>query len=185
MFAVPLYAAGWLLAHNIRNHARRPLRDSMAQLYRRGVAQFPLFANETAAFAASGFLGTVLAVIVPRAPVQALLAAVSAPPGVVAAGLALIVFVLAFLGLNPIISVSILAGTVSAVGVPGLSPQRLALALGGAWACTVGFGPWQPSMILTAQLLGRTPKEIGLGWNGPYALAAITLWALILAFAPL
>lgn len=125
-----------------------------------------------------------LAVIVPREPVQAALAAFAAPPGVITAGLAFIVFVPALPGLNPIISVSILAGTVSAVGVPGLSPQRLALALGGAWACTVGFGPWQPSMILTANLLGRTPKEIGLIWNGPYAVMAITLWMLILVFAP-
>lgn len=60
IFAVPLYAIGWLLAQNIRNQTRRPLRNSVVQLYRRGVAQFPFFANETAAFAASGFLGTVL-----------------------------------------------------------------------------------------------------------------------------
>lgn len=185
MFAVPLYAIGWLLAQNIRNQRKRPLRSSVYELYRRGVAQFPFFANETAAFAASGFLGLVLAVIVPRAPVQAALTAIAAGPGVIAAGLALIVFVLAGFGLNPVISVSILAGTVSAVGMPGLSPQLLALALGGAWACTVGFGPWQPSMILTANLLGRTPKEIGLIWNGPYALSAITLWMLVLVFAPL
>ena len=133
MFAVPLYAIGWLLAQNIRNQRKRPLRSSVYELYRRGVAQFPFFANETAAFAASGFLGSVLAVIVPRAPVQAALTAIAAGPGVIAAGLALIVFVLAGLRRVPVISVSILAGTVSAVGMPGLSPQLLALALGGAW----------------------------------------------------
>lgn len=185
MFVVPLYAAGWVLAQTISSGTRRPVAGSAVQLYRRGVAQFPFFANETAAFAAAGFLGTVLAVIVPREPVQAALAAVSAPPGMVAAALALMVFGLAFLGLNPMISVSILAGTVSAVGVPGLSPQLLALALGGAWACTVGFGPWQPSMIMTAGLLGRTPWEIGLVWNGPYAATAILLWMAVLVLLPL
>jgi hypothetical protein len=185
MFTVPVYALGWLMAQDIARHSRHPFVSSLRQLHERGISQFPFYANEVAAFTASGFLAVAVAALVPREPLQALLAAAAAPPGVIAASLALSVFGLAFVGINPIITVSILAGTVSAIGVPGLSPKLLVLALGGGWACTVGFGPLQPSMILTASLVGRSPREIGLAWNGPYALTAITLWALVLTLAPM
>lgn len=184
---VPLHAACWLVAlalspagsgergrEGIGAFVLRRLRDD-------GVARWPTYANEVAVFAASGFLGVVLSTLAPREALQTAIAALALPPGLFAALLTLLVVVLGFCGLNPMISASILAATVTSLDVPGLGHEHVVLAVALGWALVIGVAPLMSSLVMTAALIGRRSREVGLIWNGRFSLAALGLGMLWVA----
>lgn len=179
---VPLYALMWLLAGALRR-GDPPVRSALTALRDQGIARWPNFANEISVFAASGLLGVVIADLAPRGALQAALMSTPLPPGGFAAALALVVFSLGFLGINPMISASILAGTLSTLTVPGLSHATIVLALAAGWACVIGVAPLMSSLVITAGVIGRRTGEVGLKWNGRFGLLAITLTMLTLLVA--
>lgn len=176
---VPLYAVAWLLGSALKTgaasvpHAARTLRD-------KGVARWPNYANEIAIFAASGLLGVILADLAPRDALEAAIVAMSAPAGIFAAGLSLAVVGAGLLGVNPMISTSILAATLSSIAVPGLSQGNILLALAGGWACIIGLGPLMSSLVMASAVIGRPPSLVGFKWNGRFVLAAVVLWSIAL-----
>lgn len=176
---VPLYAGGWLIVGALRT-GLPPLATAFRALRDEGVARWPGAANEISIFAASGLSGVVLADLAPTDALQAMVSAAALPAGLFAAALALVVIVTGVLGVNPMISASILAATFSTITVPGLSPANVVLALAGGWVCIIGFGPLMSSLVMTAAVIGRRPAEVGIRWNGRFTLAAVILWLLAL-----
>lgn len=172
---VPLYAGCWLIGSGLKQ-GEPPLRFALTALRDKGIARWPNFANEIAIFAASGLVGVVFADLAPREALQAAVSGIAWPAGVCAGLLALTVFVLGFLGVNPMISASILAATFSTITVPGLSHANIVLALAGGWACIIGIGPLMSSLVMAASVIGRRAAEVGLKWNGRFTVAAIALW---------
>ena len=177
LVVVPAYAFLWALATSLKRQEARPLAATLGVLRDRGVARFPDFANEVSVFATSGFLGVVLVALVPRATLQALFAALALPPGVIAASLTLAIAALGMIGINPLITAAILASVLSAVDIPGLSKVMLALALVTGWGVTVVAAPMNSSLVMTASILGRTSWEVGIRWNGAFALAVLVVAA--------
>lgn len=176
---VPLYAAGWLVAGALRA-GLPPLATAFRSLRDEGVARWPGYANEISIFAASGLSGVVLADLAPTDALQAMVSTAALPAGVFAAGLALTVIATGALGVNPMISASILAATFSTITVPGLSHANVVLALSGGWVCIIGFAPLMSSLVMTAAVIGRRATEVGVRWNGRFTLAAVILWLLAL-----
>ncbi len=182
---VPVYAALWLLGIAVGQKKGHVFAFTVNHLRRDGVARWPNFANEISIFAASGFLGVVLAALAPRQALQAAFAAAALPPGVIAAGLTCSVVALGFLGLNPMISTSILAATLYSISVPGLSHAHAVLALALGWTCVIGAAPLMSSLVMTASLIGRSSSEVGLAWNGRFTIAAVLVSAVVVFFIPL
>ena len=176
---VPLYAVAWLIGSALRQR-RAPLCHAARTLRDKGVARWSNYANEIAIFAASGLLGVILADLAPRAALESAIVSLDAPAGVFAAGLSLAVVGAGLLGINPMISASILAATLSSITVPGLSEANILLALAGGWACIIGFGPLMSSLVMASAVIGRPPALVGLKWNGRFVPAAILLWCLAL-----
>lgn len=181
LIVVPLYGFGWAFASRLAQHAENPLARSLEVLLENGVKHFPTYANEIAVFAASSFLGVVLIALVPREVLQAFFASLAVPPGVLAALLALSVTTFGLMGINPLITVAILAGAVSSITIPGLSKPALALALAAGWGATVIASPLNSSMVMTAALIGRTPWKIAVEWNGLFAMTALAVSMGVLA----
>jgi hypothetical protein len=181
LIVVPIYGFSWALFSQLAQFKRAPLRRAIAVLMESGIARFPSYANEIAVFAASGFLGVTLIALVPRATIQSFFTALALPPGILAGLLALTVTVLGFLGINPLITVAILASAVSSVDIPGLSKTALALALAAGWAPTVIASPLNSSMVMTATLIGRKPWQVAVEWNGVFAATALAITVVLLA----
>ena len=175
LIVIPLYALGWALGSRIAARDETPLRSGLALILERGVKQFPNYANEICVFAASGFLGVTLAALIPKEALQAFFIMLTLPPGVIAGLVALSVAVLALLGVNPMISAAILAGTLSAITIPGLSKLVLVLAIAVGWACGGVASPMNSSVVMTAALVGRKPWQVGMSWSGSFAATALAL----------
>ena len=92
-------------------------------------------------------------------------------------------FGLGALGINPIITVSVLGSLVTRLDLPGLSPVAAALGMAGAWSCVMGFTPFITTVAYTGALIGRSAARVGLIWNGLYCLSGLFLWTAALAGA--
>ena len=89
------------------------------------------------------------------------------------------VFLTGLLGVHPMISVVLLAEVVKRVGVDGLSPLALGLALAGGWSSIICMGPAITAVVYASSIVGERPLTIGLRWNGIFGIASILLITLI------
>jgi len=87
----------------------------------------------------------------------------------------LIVLLLAQVGLNPIVSVTLIAGLFADTHVIGLEPQVLAVALMSAWSLAMISSPFTAAMMVLAQLTGRSPYTLAWRWDGLFFLLLLPL----------
>ncbi|MFD2442057.1 hypothetical protein ACFSS8_21775 [Paracoccus kondratievae] len=87
----------------------------------------------------------------------------------------LLVILPALVGMNPIMTVTILGAALAAAPATGLPTVVLALALISGWALAINTSPLTASSMVLADMVNRTPQEVTLRWNGRFALAAYVL----------
>lgn len=176
LIAVPAYSLGWAawLGHRGGTGAMAMARRNAAGTIRR----FPLAAAEIGVFASAGLLSVLVLELLPIDQVQAMVAALIGAPWQMIALLNLSMFVLAAVGINPIITASVMGSLVTQLDVPGLSDAAAALSLAGTWGCVMGFTPLITTVVYAGALIGRTPSVVGLRWNGLYCLSSLALWTI-------
>lgn len=87
--------------------------------------------------------------------------------------------ILAFLGVHPIVSVTILGGTVKAAAY-GVTPTYMALILAISWAMGIAVSPSAANVIAISGLTGQSPTQVGFRGNGLYVLIVSTVLIIIL-----
>jgi len=87
--------------------------------------------------------------------------------------------ILSMLGVHPIITVTILGGTVKAAAY-GVTPTYMALILAISWAMGISISPSAANVIAIAGLTEQSPIQIGFRWNGLYVLIVSTALIMIL-----
>lgn len=183
LIVVPVYAFAWALAIRVKSFDTAAAQGAVATLKARGFDRFPEFANEVTVFATSTFLGIALAALVPREVLQGLVLAVKLPPGMLAALISLSIAGLGFLGFNPMIAAAIIGSVVSSLALPGITNVVLALALLTGWYATTLASPFNSSLVMTAAILGRRTRQVGLEWNGRFAASVLALSSLAFIFS--
>lgn len=174
LIAVPGYSLIWAawLGHNGPVGAMVMARNAAA----RTVSRFPLAAAEIGVFASAGLLSVLVLELLPLGQVQAAVAALISAPWQMIALMNLSLFVLATVGINPIITASVMGSLVTQLDVPGLSDAAAALSLAGTWGCVMGFTPLITTVVYAGALVGRPPSVVGIRWNGLYCLSSLVLW---------
>ncbi len=136
--------------------------------------------GEIGVFASAGFLPVVLLALIPSEALRDAIAALGFGPLILALGLLLMMVVIGLLGVNPIVVASVLGAIATQLEVPGLNDTIIALAISGGWAAVMGFSPFITTVIIGAAIMGRSPARLGLFWNGPYCMAILAVWAVLL-----
>jgi len=170
--AVPLGTGVWL-AWQCRGLGGGGALPAGVLLVRRLPVLLSGIANEVVALGAGGYLGHLsVSLIDPGIIVE--WAGSTASLGSWAPVLAILaVFVLAQLGLNPIVSVTFLASVVAQASLPGVSPEVMAVALLTGWSLTMVSSPFTASMMIMSRFTGMTAAHIGYRWNGPFLCSAL------------
>lgn len=83
------------------------------------------------------------------------------------------------LGIHPIVTVTIIGGTVQAATY-GVTPTYLALVLAISWAMGISISPSAANVIAVAGIVGESPIKVGIRWNGGYVLIVSAVLVLIL-----
>lgn len=176
LIAVPAYSVIWAswLGHRGDAGAMAMARRTIAGT----VGRFPLAAAEIGVFASAGLLSVLVLELVPLPQVQAAVAALIDAPWQMIALLNLSMFLLAAVGINPIITASVMGSLVTQLDVPGLSDAAAALSLAGTWGCVMGFTPLITTVVYAGALVGRPPWVVGIRWNGLYCLSSLALWTI-------
>ena len=86
---------------------------------------------------------------------------------------------LAVLGVHPIITVTILSGTVSPAAY-GATPTYMALILAISWAMGVTISPSAANVIAISGLTEQSPILVGVRWNGLYVLIVSNVLIMIM-----
>jgi len=177
--AVPGYALLWAAAAT-RKAPGGPA-SGVAQAARATWGRLGGLGSEVGVFASAGFLPVVLLALIPAEDLRTAISGLGLGPVALALGISLSIFGLALIGVNPIVVASVLGAIAAQLNVPGLSDTAIALAITGGWTAVIGLSPFITTLVICSAIVGRSTTTIGLRWNGPYCLAILTVWALMLA----
>lgn len=185
MTAAPVAAAVWLFLqyHSVTAGLGRTLVKTGRRLVEHAQVRFPSYRLEVTLLASAAFVGNLIAALLPPDLIRSLVTVAPVPPWVLIAGLAWIVVLAGQLGMNPVLSVTILSGALPPPDVLGLPPVVVALALTGAWAVTANTSPFSAATLVTGQMAGVTAETVGRRWNGLYAILSLALLSAWIATA--
>lgn len=86
-----------------------------------------------------------------------------------------IIFIAALLFVNPMISVTLVAGALSQLPNIGSMPVTIALIMMVTWAAVIGSSPTTTSVRISAKITGISPFHMGIKWNGLYSLLVLLI----------
>ncbi|MED5431970.1 MAG: hypothetical protein VX920_06505 [Pseudomonadota bacterium] len=184
LVACPLSAIIWMALQRRRLGGGTGLRRAATLLGRHARLIFGASRGEIAVLGGSACLGALITPLIDQQALHDLLLATHLQGAAMAIAAMLLVVTLAQLGLNPIVSVTLLASLLGD-GV-GTDPRILAVALMCAWSLSMISSPFTASMLVLSQLIGRSAYRIAWHWNGLFFLLVVpmlTVWLLVLAWA--
>jgi len=90
--------------------------------------------------------------------------------------------ILSALGVHPIVSVTVISGTIKAAAF-GVSTTYMAMLLAIAWTMGISISPSAANIIAISGFTGQSPMLVGPCWNGRFAIiSSIVLIAMITIF---
>lgn len=180
----PLSSWVWLGWQRRRLGGGLGLQRAGASIARRVGDIFGGARGEVALLGGAGFLGyLVLQLVDSRAVAAWLLASGVSGPWLAAAATFLIAGA-AQLGINPIVTVTLLVGLFADPSVVGVPPVALAIALMTGWSLALISSPMTASMLVLARICRTSAYTIGYRWNGGFlllTLLAVAIWLPALA----
>jgi hypothetical protein len=172
LLVLPFVTLGWML---IQARGSLPARASkagerIADMIR---GDFFKMRREIMFVTLLGFLSNILAGLIgAHAPGGGFLS-VGPNPGIFIAMLLVIIISGAQVGINPLATVSVMAGLLPPAADVGMSPVVLALTLLTGWSLAIGSSPAGGAINVIALLTGRTPIAVAYRWNGAFTLVAM------------
>jgi hypothetical protein len=132
----------------------------------------------------AGFIGTLGAGLLGPLAARAGLDFTTVPGWVVPVALVWLVPLAGQLGMNPILSVSLVAPLLPEAGAIGVSPATVVVALTAGWALTGASSPFTATTLFVGALGRVGARHVGLRWNGLYTLLAgvmLSIWVAVIA----
>ena len=183
MSLVPAVAIAWIFIQRAGSGG-----DALAYTGGR-IAQFvtrelPGYRSEILLLFMAAFIGSLGSFLLVPLMAQAGLDLSAIPPLVILVALIWIIPLTGQLGMNPILSVSLMIPLLPTPEAMGISPTVLVTAVTGGWALSGVTSPFTASVLLAGALGQVPPRQAGLIWNGAYAAVmgvVLSLWVLVLA----
>lgn len=182
MSLVPAIAIGWVWIQGraATGAGWAHVASRVSEFVRRDL---PGYGGQIVLLFMAAFIGSLGAfVLVPLMPALGLdLGAV--PPMVLLIAMVWIVPLTGQLGMNPILSVSLMIPMLPSPEQMGIAPAALVAAITGGWAISAATSPFTASVLLVGSYADVSPRRVGLVWNGPYALimgVIVSVWVAVL-----
>ena len=183
LLGAPLGAMAWL-AWQRRRLGAAGIPAAAASLHRQLPWLLAPSGNEIVVLGAAGYLGHLCVALVDVQSMTPLIALLE-PLGSANAVLAmLMVVLLAQVGVNPIVTVTLLVGLLPSLAIEGLSPALIGASLMVGWALALMSSPMTASMLILSRFTGVASTRIGYRWNARFLLASIPLLSAWFVLAP-
>lgn len=178
LLIVPVFALGW----SVVQHWRAGIARGFGALAAQARANMPTYANEVTLFATSGFMGAMVAALLPPGAMPQLFSALHLSVDAFLVVMVVAVAGLGIVGINPMITLTLILGSLAHAPIEGLTPLRLVVTAAGAWSLSLGCSPLNGSMVMFGNILGVRSETIAFRWNGAFALGTIALFCLAVYF---
>jgi hypothetical protein len=171
LLVVPSYSIGWAAWTGGRNAI-----PATTQVLRHAIARFPLAASELGVFASAGLLSVLVVEVMPTEAIRLLAADLQLTALPIIWIFAVTLFGLACIGINPIITASVLGSLGTQLGIDGLTDMAIAVSLIGVWTAVMCFSPFITTVAYAGALVGRSPFVVGVRWNWFYSVSLALIW---------
>ena len=171
LLAIPAVGLVWLLRQHAAYGAAVGIRLTARRVVREAARTFPNYRTEIAILGGAGVIGTLVSVVLPPEMLGHLLSGIPVPAPLLAPLICIGVALPAFVGINPIVTVTIAASVVHAMGVLPVPPRIIALALLSGWTLSINCSSLNASAMLVGELIKRPASVVTVGWNGVFSLA--------------
>jgi hypothetical protein len=181
-----LIATLWVIAQEVRR-GDRGLASALARHLTVYVRQdLARGAPEVVTLSAAGFLGISISALIPGVWLDAIMVPLARQGDLLYVTVTLLVPFISAIGLNPLVSASIIGGSFAAIPPEHLEPAMLAFALASGWAVAYGISPFTTGAVVLGQSLGVRAETIVWRWNGRFTLlvlayAAAVVWVVSVA----
>lgn len=185
LVVVPLFALAWLALQNAMLGPFQAVRQAAITLVQRSRLGFPAYANEVTLFATAGFLGAMTPLVLPEDALVTIITNLHLTPAMLSVAIVLVIASLSVVGINAMVTVTMLVGALAHAPATGLSPLKLVFVIVGAWSLSNGMSPLNSSMVLLGGVMGKPSETITIRWNGVFALTTLAIFCVVVYFLPL
>jgi hypothetical protein len=175
---VPVVAVAWTVAQHRRFGPRRAVVLAERRVRRMAVTLFPSYRIEFVMLAGAGFAGTLVAAAISPETVTSAFAAFRFAPVLIAVLVVWAFMLMGLVGLNPLVSGTIIGAALRDPAAFGLEPLVMAAAMAAGWGVTASFSPFTSPAWGTSRLTGKDAWTVTLRWNGAYNLVVAVLLSL-------
>lgn len=180
MLFVPLVSIGWI-AYESGNQG-----ETMRRLKRLAFAELPSYRSELVLLIMAGVIGALGAALIQPLTAGQSLDLSGLPVWLVLLAPVWIIPVLGQLGMNPILSVSMLAPLLPPADALGIPANLLVAAITAGWALAGATSPFTATTLLIGRLGHTSALHVGLVWNRAFTLwVGLAISAMLLVFAAL
>ncbi|HSG55603.1 MAG TPA: hypothetical protein VLA45_09110, partial [Paracoccaceae bacterium] len=179
MLVVPLIAVIWIV---IQHAGKGGLPAAASQVGFYVTRKLPDYRSELILLIMAGFIGAMGgSVLVPV--VAALGLDMSVIPGwIILVAMVWVIPVTGQLGMNPILSVSLLVPLLPDAATMGVEPVDIIVALTAGWGLSGASSPYTATTMMIGSLGGVSASHVGVKWNGGYTFTCAVLLSIWVAF---
>jgi hypothetical protein len=177
LVSAAIVSTAWIFAQYQREHNKVSAMRLTVKYFTSDIFfRLPLQRSEIVFFAGSVLIGRLLLIVLDLEWIAQQLVNMNISAALTLILSSWIIFIAALLYINPMISVTLIAGALSQL--PGVEnmPVTIALVMMVTWAVVIGSSPITTSVRIGAKLIAISPFQLGIKWNGLYS--ALVLLAL-------
>lgn len=180
LMCAPVIGLVWIW----QQYRGRPIAVKAGLLIRRMKHSFPQTftnqRNEIVLFTSSGFIGVILIPLIDPVAASALLIQANVSNATLMVGISLVMVCCSFIGINAIITVTLMLGALQQIPDLTVSPLVQASVISITWAVFAGASPFTASLRFISSFSDISPLRFGVVWNGWFNASVLAIMYLIL-----
>jgi len=166
LVVVPLLAAAWIAMQHLSD---APLRRVVQRAVGYSEDLFN-YRSEMVLLVMAGFIGTLGSRLLLPLMAGSNLDLLAVPAWVVLVAIVWIIPLTGLIGMNPILSVSLMAPLLPHAEAMGVTPAAIIVAITSGWALGGASSPYTATTLLVGNIAKVSAWRVGVSWNGVYTL---------------
>tara|TARA_B110000211_G_scaffold235026_1_gene308644 strand:+ start:16901 stop:18322 length:1422 start_codon:yes stop_codon:yes gene_type:complete len=176
LISAPIVSIAWIFMQFNRSHKKMTSVQLTIQRFQKQIfQQLPTQRSEILFFSCSIAIGRLLLSVLDLDWIAVQLAYLNMSPSGILISASWIIILSSFAFINPMISVTVVAGILSQLPSVESIPVTIALVMMVTWTVVIGLSPFTSSIRLGSKLIDVSTLQLGLEWNGWYSLIVLVV----------
>tara|TARA_R110001606_G_scaffold382415_2_gene544192 strand:- start:2140 stop:3441 length:1302 start_codon:yes stop_codon:yes gene_type:complete len=180
LICAPVIGLAWIWGQ----YRGKPTRIKRGLLLRRITRSFPHTfnnqRNEVILFVTSGFIGVTLIPLIDPVVASNYLTQENISNATLMISISIMIILLGFIGINPILSVTLILGALQQIPDLNIPPLLQASVIAITWAIFAGTSPFTVSLRFISEFSGVSPLRFGIEWNRWFNISVLAIMYLTL-----